>query len=315
MPKAIMNDTSIKENILKILLYYHIFKHPLTFEEIYTFYPDADITRQILKDTLKNLIHDNGSLIGEQDGYYFMSPYSNYVSERLSKEVISLRIWKITWFITIFIKMLPFVRGVFITGSLGKNSQDESSDVDYFIVSKENRLWICRASLMLFKRIFLLNNSKYFCLNYFLDENNLSIDDRNFFTATELVHIKVMYNARMLEQLIQSNKWIEQYFPNYMTTGGAYHFPINRTSDKPGFLQPFFEIFFPGRIGDSINLYLQQWIKRRVQRRYPEYPVLEQTQRFQLNTNKAKMHGDVIDNKKDILDKYKLLLEKYKISG
>src|ERR1700693_3717931 len=112
MQEATMNDKSIKENILKVLLYYHIFKHPLTLEEIYTFYPNADITRQNLEDALQSLISDNGNIIGEQGGFYFISPYSNYVSDRLSKEIVSLKIWRIAKFITIFIKMLPFVRGV-----------------------------------------------------------------------------------------------------------------------------------------------------------------------------------------------------------
>jgi predicted nucleotidyltransferase len=310
-----MDDKLIKENILKVLLYYHIFKHPLTLDEIYTFYPDADITRQNLEDTLQSLVSDNGNIIGEQGGFYFISPYSDYVSDRLSKETISLKIWKIAQLITVFIKVLPFVRGVFITGSLAKNSSDKDSDIDFLIVSKENRLWICRTLLMLFRRIFLLNNSKYFCLNYFLTENNLNIDDRNIFTATELAHIKVTYNASMLEQLMQSNKWIDRYFPNYLATDSKYHFANSQTSDTANILQPFFEIFFRGRIGDSINLYLQEWVKRRVKRRYPAYPVLAQNQSYQLTTTRAKTHGVVIDNKKDVLDKYKYLLKQYNISG
>jgi len=311
-----MDDKSIKENILKVLLYYHIFKHPLTLEEIYTFYPDADISKQNLKDALQSLVSDNGSnIIGEQGGFYFISSYSDFVSDRLSKEIISLRIWKIARLITIVVKMLPFVRGVFITGSLAKNSSDEDSDIDFLIVSKENRLWICRTLLMLFRRIFLFNNSKYFCLNYCLAENNLSIDDRNIFTATELAHIKVMYNSNTLKRLMQSNNWIERYFPNYLTTDSLYHFSSFQTSNTTSILQPFFELFFRGKIGDRIDLLFQQWIHRRMKKKYPNYSELEQNQSFQLTTSKAKIHGAVVDNKKDILDKYNDLLKQYNLSG
>ena len=38
----------------------------------------------------------------------------------------------------------PFVKGIAISGSLSKNFADEDSDIDLFIVTAKNRLWIAR---------------------------------------------------------------------------------------------------------------------------------------------------------------------------
>ena len=80
----------------------------------------------------------------------------------------------------------PFTRAIMISGSLSKNYADEASDVDYFIIVKPGRLWIARTLLIIYKRIFLMNSKKYFCVNYFIDEDHLEIEEKNLFTAVEL---------------------------------------------------------------------------------------------------------------------------------
>src|SRR5690606_3777846 len=84
------------------------------------------------------------------------------------------------------ISQFPFVRGVMASGSLSKGYADEKSDIDFFIITIPNRLWIARTLLVLYKRIFLLNSHKFFCVNYFVDEKHLGIEEKNLFTATEL---------------------------------------------------------------------------------------------------------------------------------
>jgi predicted nucleotidyltransferase len=98
--------------------------------------------------------------------------------------------WKLAGIVTHVIKRFPFVRGVFVTGSLSKNSSDSSSDLDFMVITRKGRLWIARTLLMLFKKIFLLNSYKYFCINFLLSEDNLEIEDKNVFTATEVMTVK-----------------------------------------------------------------------------------------------------------------------------
>lgn len=311
-----MDDTLIKENILKTLLYYYIFNHPLTLDEIYLFHQSTNISKHKIKRVLSDIVSEKHSIIGELNGFYYILPNKCHAEERLVKEKISNRFWKIARVMSYVIKCFPFVRGVFVTGTLSKNSSAMDSDIDFMVVCKEKRLWIARTLLRLFSRIFLLNNNKYLCINYFISENNLTIDDKNLFTATELAHIKVLYNTKMLDRFIQSNKWVERYFPNYPVADGSYHFPMPKflTSDARSILQPVFEMFFPGKFGDKLDDFLRMQSQRRLKKKFTDYANLEQKQSLILTAGVSKMHGTMVcDHKRNILEKYYALLRKYHV--
>ena len=113
------------------------------------------------------------------------------------------------------ISKFPFVRAVMASGSLSKDYMDEHSDLDFFVITKPNRLWIARMLLMLYKKIFLSNSHKYFCTNYFIDENHLEIEEKNIFTATELVTLLPLYGKEYYTQLIAANGWLKNSLPNH----------------------------------------------------------------------------------------------------
>jgi hypothetical protein len=113
-----------------------------------------------------------------------------------------------------FIGKFPFVRGVYISGSLSKGYMPEDGDIDYFIITKPGRLWLARTLLILYKKIFLLNSRKYFCLNYFIDEDHLEIEEKNRFTAMELSTLIPMYNYPLYKNLWEANGWRAEFFPN-----------------------------------------------------------------------------------------------------
>ncbi len=311
-----MPDTSTKENILKTLLYYHIFNHPLTLDEIYYFHQNTRVTRRKIKSALHEIVSEKNGMIGELNGFYYIKPNKSCATERLKKENISRKKWKIAKLASLFIKRVPFVRGIFVTGTLSKNSSDVNSDIDFLIICRENRLWIARTILRLFAKIFLLTKNKDLCFNYFISEKNLGIEDRNIFTATELAHIKVMYNTKILDRFLRSNKWMKQYLPVYPKSNGLFNFPVEdiQTRDVRSILQPFFEIFFPGKFGDAIDEFLQKRTQIHLKRKFGAYDNLEQKQSFVLSSRAAKIHGTIAgDHKRKILDKYQALLHRYKI--
>ena len=85
---------------------------------------------------------------------------------------------------------------------------DEHSDLDFFIITKPNRLWIARMLLALYQKIVLLNSHKYFCVNYFVDEHHLAIEEKNLYTATELSTLIPLYGKEYYPQLMMANHWI-----------------------------------------------------------------------------------------------------------
>ena len=84
----------------------------------------------------------------------------------------------------------PFVEGLALSGSLSKNYADENTDIDFFIITKANRLWIARTLMHIFYRFAVLAGKRnWFCMNYYIDETALEIEEKNIFTAIEIVTI------------------------------------------------------------------------------------------------------------------------------
>lgn len=132
------------------------------------------------------------------------------------------------------ISKFPFVRAVFISGSLSKGWADAETDVDYFIVTEPGRLWVARTLLVLYKKVFLFNSRKYFCVNYFVDTANLEIPDKNVFTATELCFLKPMVHPEWLGVMARANGWVEAYYPGWGALAGNQSLPA---AAKPGLLE------------------------------------------------------------------------------
>jgi hypothetical protein len=122
-----------------------------------------------------------------------------------------------------------------------------------------------------------------------------------------------MYNSDVFRKLIESNQWIEQYFPNCSKVGDSLHRSGFSTSDNALIIQRIFELFFPGKIGDAIDSLLQRMIKRRLENKYSDYAARERNQSFVIASNTAKLHGSNVDHKKVVMEKYRNLFRKYNL--
>jgi hypothetical protein len=210
----VREHTTLHQYIIKTLLYYDIFDYPLKAGEVFRFLGMNSVTE---KDVLQTL----NEMALQRNIYKFGDLYSVQCSEanilrRIKGNNEAVKFNKLAKEKAIFISRFPFVRAVMASGSLSKDYMDETSDLDFFIVAAPGRLWICRMLLILYKRIFLNNSHKFFCVNYFVDTAHLEIEEKNLFTATELATVVPLYGAAYYQQLQQANhRWLIGFFPNY----------------------------------------------------------------------------------------------------
>jgi hypothetical protein len=165
------------------------------------------------------------------------------------------------------IKRFPFVRGIMVSGDLSKNATNQDSDVDFFIVTEPNRLWIARTLLIIFKKTVLLNKKKFFCLNYFATSDHLVLDDQNIFLATEIAHLKPLYNADLFFHYLEVNNWIKRFFPNF----DIHQFDLPKTGNRASLLQRLLELPFVFIPADKLDTYLLKKMRAVWKRRYPGY--------------------------------------------
>lgn len=266
----------VKNNILRTLLYYDIFSHPLKNEEVFTFLPENSISKQVVYDVLDSFSKEDSNSFAEKDGYYYVKPNRGNITKRLAREAYSKKVWKAAWVVTHIIKRFPYVRAVMVTGSLSKNSSDKASDLDFMIITSPGRLWISRTLLTLFKKIFLLNSYKYFCLNYYITEDNLEIDVKNVFTATEIATIKGTYNSELMNRFIESNSWIKEHFPNYVLCDPNMHTAGCNVTNKRSILQAVSEAIIPSRVAEKLDVWM---MNRTIAHWKKKYSYMDDTER------------------------------------
>jgi len=160
------------------------------------------------------------------------------------------------------IARFPFVRAIAISGSLSKFYASEEPDIDYFIITKPNRLWVARTILIAFKKVFLLNSYKYFCLNYFIVQDNLEIEEKNLFTATEITTMMPVFGKNINNHFFEKNQWISAFYPNF-NVDDLKGIPVNNTKSPKRII----EFFLGGKFGNAMdnyfmNITINHWTKK-----------------------------------------------------
>jgi hypothetical protein len=285
--------TLFERSIIRTLLYFDLFDHPLDGPELYEMIdssPDPDEFRRSLAS-----LADRG-FIGHHGGYYYIQNGHSPVEARLERLQRSDKYMRIAQFMSHLIYQHPFVRAVMVSGSLSKSSIARKDDIDFFIIAEPGRVWICRAFLMLFKKIFLLNSKKYFCINYFIASDALAIHERNLFTATELSFLKPLQNRTMVNRFMQCNAWIRDFFPNKETN------PNDGCQHRDLMLKRFLEWLFRGKAGRAMDAKFLGLYRKRAERRFGQ----TDRNRFQVNfkteRDVAKYHPQGFQHQ--ILDRY-----------
>ncbi len=213
MPFSVTTDNQAGTAILKVLQYYSLFHYPLTAEEIRG---NADIKCSLasVQSELDTLLA--AGTVYEYNGYYAISEnIAACVQKRLEGNRYAQQKMKGALRVGRFIYSFPFVRFVGISGSLSKGYSDKKSDFDFFVVTECNRLWVCRSLLHLFKKAtFLVGQQHSFCMNYFIDTSDLEIEEKNRFTAIELLSLVPVSGSNLHAQLMAANGWKDAHFPN-----------------------------------------------------------------------------------------------------
>lgn len=210
----------IKKDILATLTYFNMFDYPLKKREIFIFIGREDKEHQF--DVALNHLVEEAAIykIGP-----FYSLFNNYaLAERRVKgnEKAMLMLKKAEQSAAL-IASFPFVKGVAVSGSLSKKFADEDADIDFFIITAANRLWLARTLLHLFKKItFLFNKQDLYCMNYFIDEAEPAILEKNIYTATEVATIIPLRGTGIFEMFYKVNGWTKKFLPNkYMHISSA----------------------------------------------------------------------------------------------
>jgi predicted nucleotidyltransferase len=248
-----------KHYILSTLIYFDIFHYPLTREEIQKFHGQTIAVAAIDEAIILLLEEQHIFLV---DGFYSLHNNKLLAAERRRGNQLALQQMPIAKKAAKILSRFPYVKGLAISGSLSKNCATEKTDIDFFIITKANRLWIARTIMHVFKKLtFITGKQKWFCMNYYVDETGLEIVEKNIFTAMEIVTLLPMQGGECVQIFLQKNEWVKNYFPCCMPATGLV------PEMKKGFTAKFVEKICNARFGYWLDTLLMNITDRRWQKK------------------------------------------------
>lgn len=241
-----------------------MFNYPVTAAEIRQFM-GMPVSEDQLRCDLDGLLREGQVFC--RDGMFMLRDIASLPARRRSGNEKAGKMLATAHKIGKMLQHFPFVRAVGISGSLSKKYADERADIDFFIITKSNRLWLARTLLHLLKKFsFVVGKQHCFCMNYFIDEDAMLMPEQNIFIATEVVTLVPVAGIDVIGRFWQSNDWAFSYFPNFSISSSG---PIK---EKVPVLKQAFEWLLNNRLGDSWDNLLMRitgdrWMKKELRRK------------------------------------------------
>lgn len=315
----------LRNSILATVVYYDIFDRPLTLLEVYKYLINpgrifriteglGEIGMNELAGELDRLV--NSGIIGHKNGFYFIGGRGHLYEDRMRLDNISVQKWKKFLLIGKFLVLAPYLRGVFISGSMAINNADEKSDFDVLIVSKAGRLYTCRFFLWLISSLIGVRRKKYqkiapdkLCFNHYITDSHLYIPHESIFNAQAYANLKpAMISPELVDRFYTANLWLNGYVYNFRPQKEF----TKRSVKTTGIL------VIIGRMGEFVlNSYLGDWLesffKKYQQKRISDDPNTYQSGgRVVFNDNELEFHPHSFE--KVVIERYNRGLEKLGIT-
>jgi hypothetical protein len=168
------------------------------------------------------------------------------------------------------ISFLPYLRMAGVCNNVAFNIADENSDIDLFIVTDRNRLFLCRSLLTgLFQ---ILGLRRYgtkikgrFCLSFFITEDNLDLSaialkPKDIYLAHWIKSLIPIIDQNIYTKFMKENQnFLKDYFKNEIkNTHECVEQGIISKKIKNGL-----EIIFNTSFGDFIENKLKKWQLKR----------------------------------------------------
>ncbi len=253
---------------MQTLLYFETEKKPLCLSEIdfYLIAPNkTDTSFSTLKEILAGLVAKK--IIREKKGLYFLNKkkqfsWLNYL-ERTREAQKKIEMVKRKLYL---IKKIPFIRAIYLCGSVAGRNCSRKSDIDFLILTETNRTWTVRffmtlASWWLGKKTRDGRSRKNkFCLNHYRGLSDLELERelKDLYSAKEYAQMIALYtfqNNSNKDVFLKKNRlWLKKFLPNHSFQKPAVVFNHLHS-------QNIFPIFIERLLAGRLGGYLENLLK------------------------------------------------------
>ena len=201
----------IVESIIRTVAYADVFDFAPDGDELQRYLIGARASRSEVGAGLARARIDGSLAI--RDGHITLPGRSELGAIRQAREPASALLMRRALRFARAVGSLPFVCMVAISGAVAARNAVAGDDIDLFLVTAPERLWLARAGAIAVVRLAGLGGDEL-CPNYLLSESALGLDERDLYAATELAHLVPVVGRPVYDRLRSANPWTRQLLPN-----------------------------------------------------------------------------------------------------
>jgi len=162
-------------------------------------------------------------VVVRRDGLYALADWDDgrYAENLRAVDKRWARIKKYYWLLS----GIPFIEHVAVINSVAMGNADHESDIDFFIITRPNRLYFVRtAVIVLFKLLGVYKNRRRveerFCFGFYISSDRLSIkhlllSGEDPYLVFWLGTAVPVMGEGMYQRFIKANRWIYGWLPNF----------------------------------------------------------------------------------------------------
>ncbi len=196
-----------EEAVEKTLLYSSLFNSGINKEHFHKSVFDVEMNKEELEKVLLKLYIQNKIYFKDDTVYLNYSFPLNYKPKVKPNHLKNERALKLLDFI-------PFISSASLSGGTAHYGYENHNDIDFFIITKPNTLYIVYALIHFLSILFKVR--KELCANYLIDERGMRIKyPHDFYIAHQIISLQSIKNKKLLNSFFNQNLWIKKYFPNF----------------------------------------------------------------------------------------------------
>jgi hypothetical protein len=226
MPKTLdkpLVKSNLTQGILSTLAFFAIYNLPITERRLWELLYRVQATPEQVRPELIRLVQLG--VIVHRNGLYALDDWDDkqLIEKQAEIDKRWTRIRKYYWLLS----AIPYVEHISVINSVAMGNADSESDIDFFIVTKPNRLYFVRSVIIiLFKMLGVYKDKTHinmrFCFGFYVTSDHLSIKElllhpEDPYLVFWLGTIIPVYSLKYYERLMKENKWINSWLPNFRT--------------------------------------------------------------------------------------------------
>ena len=241
-------QTQVRTAVLATLAFFSLYDLPLHDKSIHQLLYRTRATLFEVSEALRNLVYLRKVV---QKGNLYARADWDETKRTESKLEIEKRWRKVDRFFGL-LSIIPFISQLSIINSLAFDNAHMESDIDFFVVTRPNRLYFVRSMIIVIFRLLGVYKTRtkiheQFCFGFYVttkdpDLAKILIHGEDPLFAFWFASFAPLLGKLGYEQLVSANRWIYDYFPNFEPRTREVY--LKKVSPVLSFIKFFLEIVF-----------------------------------------------------------------------